>query len=168
MLEHVIIFVLLIVLLFIFWEYSKLKGEVEIRAKRIFGEWRERELAREADEKAKLLFQAWKIKEEEKIREDAVKRSADVIIGKVGEQLAPIILFSNYGINPKDVRFIGTPIDFIVFKGLNEGEPKEIVFIEVKGGKTPNLTVRERKIRDLVEQRKISWLLLHMPEEIKR
>jgi len=30
MLEHVIIFVLLIVLLFIFWEYSKLKGEVEI------------------------------------------------------------------------------------------------------------------------------------------
>ena len=31
MLEYVIIFVLLIVLLFIFWEYSKLKGEVEIR-----------------------------------------------------------------------------------------------------------------------------------------
>ena len=79
------------------------------------------------------MLEKWKMKEEAKIREEAIRRAA--IVGKVGEHLAPLIIFPNYGINPKDIRFIGTPIDFIVFKGLSDGKPEKIMFIEVKSGK---------------------------------
>jgi len=34
--------------------------------------------------------------------------------------------------NPKDARFLGTPLDFIVFDGLDEGEVRRIVFVEVR------------------------------------
>jgi len=44
------------------------------------------------------------------------------------------LLFENYGINLKDIRFLGSPVDFIVFKGLYDGNPEEIIFVEVESG----------------------------------
>ncbi len=29
------------------------------------------------------------------------------VLGKVGEHLAPLLIFQNYDINPKDLRFMG-------------------------------------------------------------
>ena len=65
------------------------------------------------------------------------------------------------------MRFIGTPIDFIAFKGLSEGVPEKICFIEVKSGKTVSMTTRERMVRDLVEAGKVEWLLIHLPTEMR-
>ena len=79
-------------------------------------------------------FQKWKQEEETKIRNDAIQRWSKTILGKVGEQLAPLLLFENYGINLKDIRFLGSPVDFIVFKGLYDGNPEEIIFVEVESG----------------------------------
>ena len=60
----------------------------------------------------------------------------------VREQLAPLLIFSSYGI---DLRFVGTPIDFIAFKGLSSGRLEEVVFIEVKSGRRlPSLQGRMR------------------------
>ena len=126
MLEWILIFLLLVIVIVLFIKYSRLKGEVEARAKSIFEKWKKEELEglreeyeKKAEEKAKVLLKEWKIEEEKRIREDAIKRSASTIIGKVGEHLAPLLIFSNYGINPKDLRFIGTPIDFIAFNRLH-------------------------------------------------
>lgn len=71
-----------------------------------------------------LVFVAWKYiqlrgwvrREEKRIREDAIRKSEAVIRGKVTEHLMPY--FPEFKYNPKDVRFIGTPIDLIVFDGL--------------------------------------------------
>ncbi|WP_235280355.1 Holliday junction resolvase-like protein [Thermotoga sp. Mc24] len=41
----------------------------------------------------------------------------------------------------------------MVFGGLGEGNVKKIVFVEVKTGKTGNLTTRERQVRDMVERK---------------
>jgi predicted Holliday junction resolvase-like endonuclease len=116
--------------------------------------------------KAQLLLNEWKEKEEERIREDAIKRSMHTIIGKVGEHLAPIIIFSKYGINPKDFRFIGTPVDFVAFKGLSEGSLTEIYFFEIKSGETKVLTEREKQIKDAIEAKRVRWELIHLPSEI--
>lgn len=115
-----------------------------------------------------VKLQEWKQRAEKEIRKDAISRSSSTILGRVGEQLAPLLMFSNYGINPKDVRFIGTPIDFIAFKGLEEGNPEEIVFIEVKSGKTKTLTKRERQIKELVESKKVRWITFHTQSEIQK
>ena len=197
MIEWLLIFLLLLLVIVLFIKYSRLKGAVEDRARGLFNEWARRELdrlrdghvkeverlkaerdrelerlrveyERRAEEKARLMFEQWKAKEEERIREDAIKRSASTILGKVGEHLAPLLLFSNYGINPKDLRFIGTPVDFIAFKGLSDGKPEEIIFIEVKSGKTTTLTQREREVKELVDGKKIKWQLLHLPTELSR
>ena len=83
-----------------FWKYSELKGEIENRARDIFGKWRSTELETQANEKAKLLFQDWAQQEEKGIREDAIKRSEAVIQGKVTEHLIPF--FPDFKYNPKE------------------------------------------------------------------
>jgi predicted Holliday junction resolvase-like endonuclease len=55
------------------------------------------------------------------------------------------------------VRFIGSPIDMIVFPGLSRGDPEEIVILEVKTGKSAQLTPQQKKIRQLVEDGMVRW-----------
>jgi predicted Holliday junction resolvase-like endonuclease len=147
MLEWLLVFLLLVAVLALFYQYSKLRGQVESRATQLFNEWRERA--------------------EKAIREDAVRRSLSTTIGRVGEQLAPVLIFQRYGISPKDLRFIGTPVDFVAFKGLSEGRVEEVCFIEVKSGESPSLSEREKLIKDAIESKKVGWLLIHLPSELK-
>ncbi|MCX8172974.1 MAG: hypothetical protein N3D09_05135 [Archaeoglobaceae archaeon] len=150
MIEWGFIFLLFILLIVLFFRYSELKGDLENKARIMFENWKKseiegirREYERIASEKAKALFDEWKVTEENRIREDAIKRSTATTLGKVGEHLAPLLIFSNYGINPKDLRFIGTPVDYIAFRGLDKGKPEEILLIEVKSGETKELSARE-------------------------
>jgi len=53
----------------------------------------------------------------------------------------------------------GSPIDLIVFDGLDEGELRKIVFVEVKSGKSV-LSKRERLIKDAIEKKKVEWKIL--------
>jgi predicted Holliday junction resolvase-like endonuclease len=159
MIEWILIILLLIVLIYLFWKYSELKGEIENRALDIFGKWRSTELETQANEKAKLLFQDWAQQEEKGIREDAIKRSEAVIQGKVTEHLIPF--FPDFKYNPKDVRFMGTPVDLVIFDGLSEGEMKNVVFVEVKTGKTANLSSRERMVRNCVESKDVVYEIIH-------
>ena len=159
MIEWILIILLLIVLIYLFWKYSELKGEIENRALDIFGKWRSTELETQANEKAKLLFQDWAQQEEKGIREDAIKRSEAVIQGKVTEHLIPF--FPDFKYNPKDVRFMGTPVDLVIFDGLSEGEMKNVVFVEVKTGKTANLSSRERMVRNCVESKNVVYEIIH-------
>jgi predicted Holliday junction resolvase-like endonuclease len=102
--------------------------------------------------KAKL--QEWMSEAEGRIRQDAIQRSRVTLGGKLSEQLAPY--FPNFKYDPTETRFIGTPVDLLIFPGLSENNPKEIVFMEVKSGKS-KLTTREKKVKDLVGQKKIRW-----------
>ena len=90
-----------------------------------------------------------------KIRQDSVKKSREVLTGQFSEQLAPFM--PNFPYSPTECKFLGKPIDFIVFKGLDKKEPSEIVFVEVKSGKS-NLSTVERKIRDIVNKKKVKWV----------
>ena len=73
----------------------------------------------------------------------------------MSEYLAPWI--GEFPYNPKDVRFLGTPVDLIVFDGLDEDALEEIVFVEVKTGPSANLTKRERRLRDAVKNGRVRW-----------
>ena len=159
MIEWILILLLILFLIYLFWKYSELKGEIENRARDIFGKWRSTELETQANEKAKLLFQDWAQQEEKGIREDAIKRSEAVIQGKVTEHLIPF--FPDFKYNPKDVRFMGTPVDLVVFDGLSEGEMRNVVFVEVKTGKTANLSSRERMVRNCVESKDVVYEIIH-------
>jgi len=97
---------------------------------------------------------------EEEIRRTAIRQSRSVIEGRVSEQIAPFLPGFSY--SPSDARFLGSPIDFVVFEGLSDGRPMEIVFVEVKKGAS-SLTEREKAVRDLVEGKKVRWELYRIP-----
>ena len=87
-------------------------------------------------------------------REDAVKKSRAVLGGQFSEQLAPY--FPDFPYSPTEIRFIGKPIDFIVFKGMDEKQISEVVFVEVKSGNS-QLSSQERNLRDAIKNKKVSW-----------
>jgi predicted Holliday junction resolvase-like endonuclease len=63
-------------------------------------------------------------------RKDAVLRSRAVIGGQFSEQLAPFLPDFKY--KPTECRFIGKPVDLIVFNGMDDKNINEVVFVEVK------------------------------------
>src|SRR5574341_431069 len=65
---------------------------------------------------AALLFLVWKARYTRAVRQDAVQRSLAVTTGKVFEQLVPYL--PDFPFNPKDARFLGSPVDFVVFGPL--------------------------------------------------
>jgi predicted Holliday junction resolvase-like endonuclease len=107
-------------------------------------------------------FKQWREEEEKRLeeaRKQAIEQSRAVLGGKFTEQMAPYLPEFKY--DPTEARFIGTPIDLVVFPGLAEGEPKEIVLIEVKSGRSGRLTPRERRIKELVEANMVRWEEIH-------
>ena len=107
-----------------------------------------------------IYIQFWRMQYTDRIREDAVLRSQAITAGKVHEQLIPYLPIFPY--NPKDVRFLGSPVDLVVFDGLAEGCVQRIVFIEVKTGGA-GLTARERSVRDAVKNYDVEWAELRVP-----
>lgn len=110
-----------------------------------------------------LLEKAKITKQIQTERNDAVKRSRAVIGGQVTEQLAP--LFPDFPARYDEVKFIGKPVDFIAFKGLEEscdnGEKchvDEVLFIEVKTGNSA-LSTRERAIKQAVDEGRVRYVL---------
>jgi len=130
--------------IFLTYYFSKLKFEGKFR------QWQEAE---------KL---GWE-EEREKARKEAIAQSRAVLGGKFVEQLAPYLPEFKY--DPTEARFIGSPIDLIVFPGLASGDPEEIVIMEIKTGKTGQLTPQERKIRQLIEDGMVRWELIQKPSQ---
>lgn len=98
----------------------------------------------------------------ESARRDALARSRNVVSGKVQEHLVPFFPEFLELFNPRDARFLGSPIDFVVFAGLDEGdECRDVVLVEVKTGKS-GLSKRERQVRDAVEAGRVSYKLIRI------
>ena len=92
----------------------------------------------------------------EEARADAVRRSRSVLNGQLVEQISPFL--PNFPCNPADCRFVGKPIDFIAFAGLEENDSvDEILFVEIKTNSS-QLSQRERSLKEAVEKKKIRWV----------
>lgn len=102
-------------------------------------------------------------------REDAVKKSRAVLQGFAFEAYLPFI---QTDFNPRDFRFFGDPIDFVVFDGLSdmiEGRAstlRGIYLVEVKSGNA-TLSTRQRAIRDACKDMKISFKVYEERKLIK-
>ncbi|WP_020531672.1 Holliday junction resolvase-like protein [Flexithrix dorotheae] len=117
------------------------------------------DIADRVELEADKLFKEWVEEEVPIIREEAIKSSQAVTMGKSIEQLLPY--FTDFPFNPKDVRFLGSPIDLVVFDGLSEGELRQVVFVEVKTGKNFQLPAREKQVKECINSRKVRWHLIH-------
>ncbi|HTE47894.1 MAG TPA: Holliday junction resolvase-like protein [Gemmatimonadaceae bacterium] len=96
----------------------------------------------------------------QQVRRTAVEQSKAVTRGQIYEQLVPYL--PEFEFNPKDAQFLGKPVDFVVFDGLDEGDLRRIVFVEVKTG-VATLTTRERRVRDAIREGRVEWTEIRMP-----
>jgi predicted Holliday junction resolvase-like endonuclease len=87
-------------------------------------------------------------------RKQFEKQSRAGLKGKLGEQFAPI--WSDFVYNPSDARFVGSPVDFVVFdgysgmkEGVSEG-PIKIVLVEVKSSRKARLSPVQSFLRDAI------------------
>ena len=110
-------------------------------------------------EKQKRL---WMAEQEKVIRKDSVDRSRRVIRGQATEHLAPLIMSD---LNIKDFRFVGNPIDYIVFSGasdVTDNTPdtqfEKIILLEIKSGKS-RLNKVQRRIRDAVKNGNVEFVI---------
>ena len=101
----------------------------------------------------------WKARYTRALRRDAVARSEAVTTGKISEQLLPF--FPGFPFNPKDARFLGSPVDLVVFDGLADEHVQRVVLVEVKTGNA-RLTSRERLVRDAVRDGRVEWVELRL------
>ena len=99
------------------------------------------------------------------IREDAIKHSRAVLSGQFSEQIAPYL--PDFLYKPTEARFIGKPVDFVVFKGMDEKKIDEVVFVEVKSGQS-QLSKVEKSLRNAIEDKNISWFEYKVPEEVTK
>jgi predicted Holliday junction resolvase-like endonuclease len=111
-------------------------------------------------------LERWKMEVSEEIRKDAVNRSRSTLKGKIAEQLAPVL--PEFSFNPADARFIGSPVDYIIFDGLTEVADERktsirIVFMDVKKGNA-SLTRTQRVIKRAIEDKAVSWETLRIED----
>jgi predicted Holliday junction resolvase-like endonuclease len=96
-------------------------------------------------------------------RRAALAKSRQVIGGSFSEQLAPYL--PDFPFDPTEARFVGKPVDFIVFRGLSSGVVDEVVFVEVKSGKS-RLNRNESSIRNAVTTGRVSFFEYRVPAGI--
>jgi predicted Holliday junction resolvase-like endonuclease len=104
---------------------------------------------------------------------EATKRSVDqsrsTLKGQIAEQMAPVLPGFSY--LPADARFLGDPIDYVVFNGrtnlANSGSGEqelEIVLLEVKHSQS-KLSPVQRAIAAAVEQGRVRFEVAHIGED---
>ena len=73
----------------------------------------------------------------------------------------------NFNFKPTECRFLGKPIDFIVFKGLDDKKIDEVVFVEVKSGKS-KLSNVEKSLKEAIKNKKVKWEEYRIPEGLTK
>ena len=110
-------------------------------------------------------------------RRDSVQKSRSSLKGQIAEQLAPLLPGFRY--LPADARFIGDPIDYLVFSGhsVSRDGPAgpgsvpgggadglDVVLLEVKQGASA-LSPTQRLIARSVEEGRVRFEILRISED---
>jgi len=96
-------------------------------------------------------------------RKDAILKSRAVLGGHFSEQLAPYM--PDFPFLPTECRFVGKPIDFLVFKGMDDKKIDEVVFVEVKSGNA-KLSPQEKNLKEAIDKKKVRFEEYRIPEEL--
>ena len=156
---------------------AQLSQEYEIQLSRMREQQSKMEIAfrtQQAELTQKYEIERSKMQEQQKkqiqiARKDSVNRSRSMLKAKVAEQMAPILPGFDY--SPSDARFIGDPIDYLIFSGYTavkdggaSGDDLEVVIAEIKRGKS-RLTANQRAIARAVEAGRVRFEVMRVDDD---
>ena len=96
-------------------------------------------------------------------RKEAIMQSRAVIGGQFTENLAPYL--PDFPFLPTECRFVGKPVDFVVFKGMDGKEINEVIFVEVKSGNS-KLSSQEKNLKETIDKKRVRFEEYRIPEEL--
>ena len=152
---YIVVGVVILVALYFWFRGEKFHSEKE-------------QLIREYEEKLRTLGENHR-NELGKARKESVQISRNTLRGKVAEQVAPMLPGFDY--SPSDARFLGDPIDYIIFDGYSkvrdgiggEGE-LEVVILDIKSGKA-RLSKEQRKIAEAIDAGRVRFEVVRVSED---
>lgn len=86
----------------------------------------------------------------------SLKKSSEVRLGKIGENMAPFM--KGWPYDPNNFRFLGHPVDGIQFTD------DEIIFIEIKTGKS-RLSKSQKKAREIIRKGNVSFATFRVDDK---
>lgn len=86
-------------------------------------------------------------------------KSTEVRTGQIAEQFAPYL--KDFPYDSKDVRFLGSPIDMIVFDFKGD----QVVLIEFKTGDAKE-NARQRQIREMIKNGRFIYQVIRVKDEV--
>jgi predicted Holliday junction resolvase-like endonuclease len=103
-------------------------------------------------------------------RKESVAQSRNVLRGKMAEQFAPLL--PGFVYLPADARFLGDPIDYVVFDGysaLRDGKQEhpddlEVVILDIKQGRS-RLSEGQRAIARAIEAGRVRFEVVRVTED---
>ncbi|MDY0019883.1 MAG: Holliday junction resolvase-like protein [Anaerolineae bacterium] len=113
------------------------------------------------------LLQEAHLAELQRARKESTDQSRAVLKGKMAEQIAPLLPGFNYW--PADARFLGDPIDYVVFNGYsnikdNGEDALEVVILDIKKGQAP-LSQGQRQIARAIEAGHVRFEVVRIYED---
>ena len=111
----------------------------------------------------------------EKAKELSLNQQRSSVKGKINEQVAPFMPEFSEKYAASDARFLGSPIDFVIFKNMSkfdkttkdEKNPIEVVLVDIKTGKSKRLTDLEKAIKIACEEGRVSFDQIDIEESSK-
>lgn len=98
-------------------------------------------------------------------KKEAIAKSRAILGGQFSENLAPYLPDFKY--LPTECKFLGKPTDFIVFKGMDNKKIEEVIFVEVKSGKS-KLSSQEKNLKEAVENNRVRFEEYRIPEHLTK
>ncbi|MFI5380328.1 MAG: Holliday junction resolvase-like protein [Tepidisphaerales bacterium] len=102
-------------------------------------------------------------------RRQSVAQSRSTLKGQIGEQLAPLLPGFHYA--PSDARFLGDPIDYVVFHGYTavkddgaSGAELEVVILDIKRGGA-RLSGAQRAVAEAVAAGRVRFEVVRIDDD---
>jgi predicted Holliday junction resolvase-like endonuclease len=96
----------------------------------------------------------------------SVAQSRSTLKGQIAEQMAPLL--PGFPYQPADARFIGDPVDYVVFNGYTrvkdgaaDSESIELIILDIKHGQA-KLSSRQRAIARAIEAGRVRFELVRI------
>lgn len=94
--------------------------------------------------------------------DDAVKRSKNIIKGRIAGHLVPFL--GNNCLKPSEIVYLGTPIDMISFTNIESGEGIVLDFIEIKNNGA-TLNKKQKLIRNAVNAGRVYYRVVNIDND---
>jgi len=108
-----------------------------------------------------IQFQERLRESNENVKKETLKRSSATLKGQIGERFAPFVPGFKY--EPADARFLGSPVDYVVFDGMANGHIRRVAFVEVKVGALP-LTPFQKQVSEAIRGGRSDWRIVKLSE----